>query len=151
MNITKASGDIGPFFEDKLKNSLRKAGADNETINYVLEEVEKEIYEGITTRKIYKKTFSLLKKNRLRPVGARYKIKQAIMELGPSGFPFERYIGEIFKYKGYKVKVGETVQGHCVKHEVDVILENNQKIIFIECKYHKSSGFSCDVKNSSLY
>lgn len=144
--IKKASGVFVPFSFQKLENSLRKAGSDRETVEYVIEEIRKELYDGITTRKIYQKAFSLLKSRKLRPVGARYKLKQAIMELGPSGFPFERYIGEIFKFKDYKVKVGEIVQGNCVRHEVDVIAENSEKILFIECKYHRSSGYTCDVK-----
>lgn len=144
--ITKASGDQVPFSYQKLEKSLRKAGVDKSTIDYIISEVEKELYPGISTKKIYKKAFSILKTKKLRPVAARYKLKQAIMELGPSGFPFERYIGEIFRYLGYKVKVGQIVLGHCVKHEVDVIAENNSKILFIECKYHKDAGFSCDVK-----
>jgi hypothetical protein len=146
MIITKASGHQVPYSSNKLEKSLRKAGVDNLTIKYVISEVEKELYPGITTRKIYKKAFSILKVKKLRPVAARYKLKEAIMELGPSGFPFERYIGEIFKYLGYKVKVGQIVQGHCVNHEVDVIAEDDTRILFIECKYHQSSGLSCDVK-----
>ena len=144
--ITKASGILVPFSSQKLTKSLRKAGVNKNTIDYVVSEVEKELYPGITTKKIYKKAFSLLKSKQLRPVGARYKLKQAIMELGPSGFPFERYIGEIFKFLGYKVKIGQIITGHCVKHEVDIIAESDSRILFIECKYHNSPGYSCDVK-----
>lgn len=144
--ITKASGKQVLFSYQKLEKSLSKAGVDKSTIDYIISEVEKELYTGISTKKIYRKAFSILKSKKLRPIAARYKLKQAIMELGPSGFPFERYIGEIFKYLGYTVKIGQIVSGHCVKHEVDVIAENENKILFIECKYHKESGFSCDVK-----
>lgn len=144
--ITKASGERVPFLYPKLENSLTKAGANQETIDYVIREVKNELYDGISTKKIYRKAFSLLKASRLRPVGAKYKLKQAIMELGPSGFPFEIYVSEIFKHKGFKIKVGEILQGACVKHEVDVIAENQEKILFIECKYHTNPGSTCDVK-----
>lgn len=60
--ITKASGEQVAFSTDKLKDSLRKSGADNRTIDFILEEIKKNLYEGITTKKIYKQAFSLLKK-----------------------------------------------------------------------------------------
>lgn len=144
--VIKSSGENADFSEEKLRKSLRHAGASPEKIDVIIEQIERELYNGITTKKIYNKAFKYLKSKSLRPAGARYKLKQAIMELGPSGFPFEKYIGEVLKHRGYNVKVGVIVQGHCVKHEVDVIAENEKKIIFIECKFHKSNGFKCDVK-----
>jgi hypothetical protein len=146
ITIVKSSGQNVPFSEEKLKKSLKKAGADEETADYIIEKIQKEIYNGISTKKIYNQAFQFLKSKSLRPVGARYKLKQAILELGPSGFPFEKYIGQILKHKGYDVKVGVIVQGHCVKHEVDVIAENDERIIFIECKFHKNNSYRCDVK-----
>ena len=68
------------------------------------------------------------------------------MELGPSGFPFEKYLSEILAHKGYKVQVGKIVEGKCVKHEVDVIAEKDEQHFMIECKYHNSPGIFCDVK-----
>jgi hypothetical protein len=68
------------------------------------------------------------------------------MELGPSGFPFEKYFGEILKYQGYKIRVGVMVEGHCVKHEIDVIAEKAEHHFMIECKYHNLPGTFCDVK-----
>lgn len=146
INVIKASGESVVFSYDKLKHSLRKAGANDEQCNNIIKKIETDLYDGITTKKIYQKAFSLLKASSLRPLAARYKLKKAIMELGPSGYPFERYIAEIFKYKGFNTKVGQIVQGYCVKHEVDVLAENENKILFIECKYHKDAGFTCNIK-----
>ena len=72
------------------------------------------------------------------------------MELGPSGFPFEKYVSEILKYEGYGVQVGQMVQGHCVKHEVDIIAHKDEKYFMIECKFHSDQERKCDVK-ISLY
>ena len=52
------------------------------------------------------------------------KLKQAIMELGPSGFPFEQFVAELLKCRGYQIKVGVIVEGHCVNHEIDVKFED---------------------------
>ena len=143
--IIKASGEKVPFSNQKLHHSLKRSGANEETISNVMNEIESMLYEGITTKKIYQIAFGLLKKS-TKPFAAKYKLKQAIMELGPSGFPFEKYIGEILKYQGFKVKVGEIIKGHCVNHEIDVIAEKDDEHFMIECKYHNTSGYTCDVK-----
>lgn len=143
--ITKASGENVPFSYQKLRTSLQRSGADDETINTVIKEVEAQLYEGITTKKIYQMAFGILKKSS-RPVASRYKLKQAIMELGPSGYPFEKFIGEILRYMGYQVEVGQTVKGHCVNHEIDVIAEREEHHFMIECKYHNHTGTISDVK-----
>jgi len=68
------------------------------------------------------------------------------MELGPSGFPFEKFVGKLFKFEGYKTEVGVIVQGNCVQHEVDVIAQKDNKHYMIECKYHSDQGRFCNVK-----
>ena len=143
--IKKASGETVKFSEEKLRTSLQRVGATEEQIDTVIDEVSEKLYEGITTKKIYRLAFNLLKYSS-RHIAAKYHLKQAIMELGPSGYPFEKYIGEILHSQGYTVKVGETVQGKCVKHEVDVIARINNQQLLIECKYHNQPGIFCDVK-----
>jgi Holliday junction resolvase len=143
--ITKASGEQVVFSKEKLHNSLQKAGAGEEDIQQIIAEIEKTLHTGMRTKEIYKKAFTLLRK-RSRPIAARYKLKKAIMQLGPTGYPFEKYIAEILKYQGYDVKVGQIVKGHCVTHEVDVIAEKDNQHFMIECKFHSDSHRHCDVK-----
>jgi transcriptional regulator NrdR family protein/Holliday junction resolvase-like predicted endonuclease len=145
INITKASGNTAPFSQEKLKHSLQRAGASSEQIASVLNEISGKLYEGITTKKIYKLAFNLLKDSS-RHIAAKYHLKQAIMELGPSGFPFEKYVAEILTAQKYTTQVGVTVKGKCVSHEIDVIAQLDQLQIMIECKYHNLSGTFCDVK-----
>ena len=68
------------------------------------------------------------------------------MELGPSGYPFEKYIAAILYHQGYMVKVGEIIKGKCVNHEIDVIAEKENQHFMIECKYHNQLGTISDVK-----
>jgi hypothetical protein len=143
--ITKASGDRVAFAPEKLENSLRRAGASDAAIEDIKKKVLGQLFEGITTREIYHIAFDLLK-NKTSHIAAKYKLKHAIMELGPSGFPFEKYFAELLKHQGYKTRVGEIVQGHCVTHEIDVIAENSHKQFMVECKFHNQSGYVCDVK-----
>lgn len=143
--ITKASGEQSPFSEEKIRTSLRRSGADEDQINFILQEVKKQLYDGMTTRKIYRIAFSLLKSGS-RHLAARYHLKQAIMELGPSGFPFEKYVAELMKFQGYSTQVGQILQGKCVTHEIDIIAQKDNQLILVECKYHNQNGISCNVK-----
>lgn len=143
--ITKASGKTAAFSEDKLKKSLQRAGASPEQITSVLNEISDKLYQGISTKKIYRLAFNLLKGSS-RHIAAKYHLKQAIMELGPSGFPFEKYVGEILTAQNYTTQVGVTMPGKCVTHEIDVIAQLDQRQVMVECKYHNLPGTFCDVK-----
>ncbi len=139
VTIKKASGEEKPFSINKLKQSLRNAGADEEIIEQVAEDVNSWIYDGVTTAKIYGRAFSLLRKKKSY-TASRYKLKKAIMELGPTGFPFEHFIGKILEVQGFKTEVGQVVNGKCVTHEVDVIATQDKNQYFVECKYGTSQG-----------
>ena len=143
--IVKASGDKVLFSEEKLRSSLKRSGADDKLINQILTLVKEELYDGITTREVYNRAYSFLRRN--KPVFAsKYKLKKAIYELGPTGFPFERFLSAVLIYTGYKTQVGKTIVGKCVSHELDVIAEKNGSIIIIECKFHGEQGRNCNVK-----
>lgn len=143
--IVKASGDKVLFSEEKLRASLKRSGADSKLISQILTLVKDELYDGITTKELYNRAYSFLR--RKKPVYAsKYKLKKAIYELGPTGFPFERFLSSVLKYSGYKTEVGKTVAGKCVSHEIDVVAEKNGSIIIIECKFHGEQGRNCNVK-----
>lgn len=143
--ITKASGEKSKFSEEKIRKSLSRAGATAEQTDTILREIDVNLYEGISTKKIYRLAFNLLR-GESRHIAARYHLKQAIMELGPSGFPFEKFIAEILNAEGYKTKVDQIVQGKCVSHEIDVIAEKEDHLYMIECKYHNQRGKFSDVQ-----
>ncbi len=143
--ITKASGEKVPFSVEKLRISLHRSGATDEQAERVITELTEKLYQGITTKKIYHIAFRLLKETS-RHIAAKYHLKRAIMELGPSGYPFEKFIGEILRLQGFSVQVGQIVQGHCVEHEVDVVAMKDNLQLMIECKYHNQPGVVCDVK-----
>lgn len=143
--IIKASGESEAFQKDKLLQSLMRAGASTILAEKVASEVAKGLRNGMSTKHIYKKAHELLRRA-ARPVAGRYHLKSGIMELGPSGFPFELYVSEILKQKNFEVQVGKIVEGHCVNHEVDVIAQKDDRHFMIECKYHNSPGMVCDVK-----
>ncbi len=105
------------------------------------------IREGMATKDIYRLAYRVLKRES-RPVATRYRLKQALMELGPSGYPFERLVGALFRADGYRVQVGVVVSGQCVRHEVDVLAEMEHIHAMAECKYHNRPGEKSDVKTA---
>lgn len=145
INIVKKSGDIVVFDVEKLTNSLRRASAGENVIQQIVGEVQSTIYEGMTTTKIYKIAFDLLKKYS-RVSASKYKLKNALLELGPSGFPFEKLVGKLMAHEGFATEVGIIVPGNCVSHEIDVIAQKEDNHYFIECKFHSDQGRFCNVK-----
>ncbi len=145
VRITKASGDKVPFDASQLRKSLERSKAEDSAIDLVVESVSAMLYEGMSTREIYRNAFGLLRKQS-RATAARYKLKNAIMELGPAGFSFEKFVAALLNAEGFKTHTGEIVQGRCVKHEVDVIAERGNQRCMIECKFHSFKGKFSDVK-----
>ncbi|NNE32434.1 MAG: ATPase [Winogradskyella sp.] len=145
VEVIKSSGEKVKFSLDKLRLSLKRTGADDTVVNQILDCVKDELYQGISTNEIYNRAFALLKKNKSH-FASKYKLKKAIYELGPTGFPFERFLSAILDYSGFKTEVGSIVKGKCVSHEVDVIACKNSESIIVECKFHSQQGLKCNVK-----
>lgn len=143
--ITKSSGETEPFSRQKLLNSLQKAGAQRYLAEDIAKKIEWRLQEGMSTKEIYKRAFSLLGKVK-KPLAARFSLKQAIFQFGPEGYPFEKFVGKILERQGYKVQVGQIIKGRCVQHEVDVIAEKENEHFLVECKFHNRQGLKSDVK-----
>ena len=143
--IIKASGEQELWDRNKLLYSLRTARADEALAQDVLAHIEQDLKDGMRTTDIYRHAFELLKRKN-PPAAAEYSLKRAILQLGPTGFPFERFIAEILTAEGYRTSTGVIVQGECVEHEVDVVAEKGTERILVEAKYHNSPETKSDVK-----
>jgi hypothetical protein len=143
--IVKASGEKVPFSPAKLRRSLLRSGAPSGVVDTIVLKVSGEIYEEMSTREIYNRAFALLKKYR-KACASRYKLKKAIYELGPTGFPFERFVSAVLNHSGYETRTNQIYKGRCVDHEIDVVAEDVKGTTLIECKFHSDEGKKCDVK-----
>jgi len=143
--IEKASGDKVYFESEKLLSSLKRSGASDETAETILTAVGMIMHDGISTKVIYNKAYDILRKQETK-IAVNYRLKQAVGQLGPSGYPFEHFVGELFKARGFDVEVGKLVKGYSVRHEIDVFAKNEHKHIFVECKFHNYQGTKSDVK-----
>ncbi|MEX0934858.1 MAG: ATP cone domain-containing protein [Candidatus Paceibacterota bacterium] len=143
--IQKSDGSQEKFDPEKLRESLLKSGASKEEAEDVVEHILSEVKDGTTTKFIYDHAFELLKQAE-GGVAARYSMRRALAELGPSGFPFERFVGELFRAEGYEVEVGKELEGECVSHEVDIVAQMDGDWVVGEVKFHKESHVKSDVQ-----
>lgn len=145
MLVAKASGKVEPFSKEKLERSLRASGAPKDVIQRILSELRPKLYSGISTKKLYRSAFQLLRQDS-HHFAASYSLKKALYQLGPGGYPFEKFVGAIYAAEGYKTKFNIAAQGTFVSHEIDVVASKNEVQTYIECKFHKKEGLKCDVK-----
>ncbi|MES3031200.1 MAG: restriction endonuclease [Patescibacteria group bacterium] len=145
ITITKADGTRELFEESKLVESLKNAGGTDAVIEDVIDHVGKDMWDGMPTSEIYSRAFKLLRTHSL-PLAVRYSLRRALSELGPEGFPFEKYVAKIFEAWGYETLTDQTVLGKCVPHEMDVIAWSKEKLIMVEAKFHNELALKSDVK-----
>jgi hypothetical protein len=145
ISITKSDGTRQLFEEEKLIGSLRRVGATDIAIDEIVEQVESEMKDGMETNAIYNRAFELLKKHSL-PVAIKYSVRRALVDLGPDGFPFEKFVARIFRAWGYSTLTDQMVPGKCVPHEVDVVAWKDQTLAMVEAKFHNEFGMKSDLK-----
>ncbi len=143
--VLKANGTRELFDTNKLESSLKRAGAGSKSVEEILKRVTENLTGDITTHEIYKHAFDLLGVIE-KPTALKYSLKRAIMELGPSGFPFEDFVAEIFRSRGFKAETGKIIKGFCVEHEIDVVAWNDEKLVMVEAKFHNELGIKSDLK-----
>ena len=146
ISVIKATGVREPFSEEKVIRSIKRAGIPKNIQPQVLAHVREKLYPEIPTSEIYKHIMEFLGRSQYPNSRSRFSLKQAIMDLGPTGFPFEKFISAILRYHGYKTETDQIINGLCVAHEVDVLAEKDGQKIMIECKYHNRIGSRTDVK-----
>ena len=145
IKVKKASGLLEAFSELKVRNSLQRAKTKPKIIDQIILRLKPKLYHCITTKEIYRHVYTLL--NQLQQhQGYRYSLKQALMRLGPTGYPFEKFIARLLDHYGYQTQTSFLAQGQCIKHEIDVIATKDQQQYMIECKFHNQAGIKTNAK-----
>ena len=144
--VIKADGSKEKFKPHKIERTVLKAGGSKQSVKQVLKEIRRRWHKNMTTREVLDITLGCLKKE----PGAyeRYDLKRAIMQLGPTGYPFEKFFALILKNHGYDVKINQMFRGKVVRHEIDVVAKDikTKKRYMVEAKYHNSMGIHTKVK-----
>lgn len=145
IKITKADGTVEYFKIEKLRRSLRRAGARPEEVNSIIAELTPTLHDGIKTQEIYRNAFKLLHHSD-SPVAARYSLRRALFNLGPTGFPFEKFLARLFATDGYTTKTGSIIQGKCAEHEIDIAAYKDDHSFVGEAKFHARPGIKSDLQ-----
>src|SRR3546814_14589902 len=95
MQVKKYSGELIEFDLRRLKGSLSKSGATPDVVEEVWEKMKPMVYDGISTRDLYKLAFRLLKKE-ADSFAARYSLKRALKDWGPAVYYFEKWLASFF-------------------------------------------------------
>jgi len=143
--IFNKSGEKEVFSPRKIYEGIKRAGAPKSLARNITEQIKKKAFEGITTREIFDEAKRILFQE--KPVaGMKFSLKEAIRKLGPSGFPFEKYIGDIFESLGFFVQLNQHIGGRCVFHEIDFLALKQRQLLIGECKYHYLAGSRVELK-----
>jgi hypothetical protein len=145
MLITKADGTVEQFDPSKLRRSLKRAGAHDSEISDIVRQIETVARDGMRTQEIYKHAFSMLRGAEASIV-ARYSLRRALFNLGPTGFPFETFLAKLFENQGYKTRTGITLQGRCALHEIDLAAYKDDHAFVAEAKFHARPGIKSDLQ-----
>lgn len=146
IHVIKADGSREPFDEAKVLSSMKRAGVPKHIESQLLKEITNNVYDNIQTWEIYQWIVESLGKTDQPFTKSQYSLKQAIMMLGPTGYPFEDYLAELLKAEGYKTLTRQVLSGQCVSHEIDVIAEKDKKRIMVEAKFHNNAGARSDLQ-----
>ena len=146
INVIKANGEREPFSEEKVLRSIQRAGIPEDLQQVVLAHIKEKLFENITTTEIYRHILDCFDETNNLYSKARYSLKQALMLLGPTGYPFEDYVARILEAKKYATETRQLLMGTCVGHEVDVIAEKDRVRSMIEAKFHNNPGVRSDVQ-----
>ena len=146
VQVIKADHTKELFSDEKVLASIKRAGIPRPLQEQVLTEIKANLYENIPTFEIYQIIMDALSKSEQPYSRAKYSLKQAIMMLGPTGYPFEDFISRVLEEDGYVTQTRQMLLGRCVTHEVDVIAQKEEKKIMIETKFHNNPGTRSDVR-----
>ena len=143
-HIIKRDGSRASFDPERLQISLSNSGAGEETVRKVIEHIVPGLKENDTTDMIYQQAFTLLGTLE-QPAAMRYSLRSSIFSYGPTGFPFEQFVGRMFEKKGYTVSFNKDIRGRCTSHEIDVLIQGRKRCA-LEVKFHSRVGLRVDLK-----
>ena len=144
-HVIKAAGNTEDFSEEKIVKSLAASGMSVDTAAQALDYLKRHVKPEISTTEIFSHVSGYLKETSPRDY-MNYGLKRAMMRLGPSGHPFERFVGDLLEKFGYETQVSVSLGGECITHEIDCIAVKGDETSFVECKYHNAPGTKSDVQ-----
>jgi hypothetical protein len=144
--VTKIDGTTEQYDEEKIRASATRVGVPASLQDQMLVSIRDRLYDGIKTNEIFGMIKEYLRHSELPYLATKYNLKTALSELGPSGYPFEKYVALLLTDIGYHTQINQTIMGGCVPHEIDVLASKDNITYFIEAKFHKNASQRTDVR-----
>ena len=144
--VTKVDGTSEVYNEDKIRTSATRVGVPVVLQDQMLVSIRDRLYDGIKSNEIFQMIKEFLRHSESPYLSMKYNLKDALSQLGPSGYPFEKYVSLLLTEVGYITKVNQTLSGSCITHEIDVLAQKDNITYFIEAKFHKNQSQRTDVR-----
>ncbi|MBI5851885.1 MAG: restriction endonuclease [Planctomycetes bacterium] len=145
--VTKRSGKREPYRPQKLRSALERVGVPRADRERVVHDVEGVLADEIESSLIDRVVARSLRRSPL-PCAARWNLRRALAELGPSGFPFEHFVAELFAAEGFATQVGVRLRGRLIEHEIDVVADRGAERSLCECKLLTRKDGKLDAKTA---
>jgi hypothetical protein len=145
--VVNLRGEKEPFSFQKVYQSAKRAGASKELAFEIAKQIENEVFDGISTSQIFNRIFELLLKE-FPQSAIKFNLKKAIEKLGPTGFPFEKFVAKIFEFEGFETKTNQIIPGFCVNYEIDFLAKKERLVYIGECKFRHEAGGRIDLQTA---
>ncbi len=144
FKVIDSRGEEEPFSAQKVYQSARRVGASKKLAEEITNIIEREGFPEIKTSEIFRRVKEILSQKNSQSA-LRFSLKEAMKKLGPTGFPFEKYIREVLEENGFKVALNQDLPGRCLSaHEIDFLAQKENLVYIGECKYRNFSGERVD-------
>jgi hypothetical protein len=136
MDVTKFDGSRQPFDRNKVVYTCLRMGASQKVAEKIASYIEGQLYDGIETRKIYRKIHGQLRKH-VPSTRFHIDLRKAIC-LMKSKPDFECFVRVLLREHGYEVTANQVIMGRCVEHEIDGVVRKDGKTYILEVKHHSN-------------
>src|SRR5690606_16487195 len=144
MQVKKYSGELVEFDLRRLKGSLSKSGATPDVVEEVWEKMKPMVYDGISTRDLYKLAFRLLKRE-ADSFAARYSLNRALKDLGTACYYFYKRVAWHIYHADYQTLTSQHLAGNSETHEVYVVAQKGDELLLVECKFRNTEDAKITV------
>ncbi len=132
--VTKFDGRKQPFNKEKVVRTCLRMRANLQQANDVANAIEKELFNGISTKEILQKIFKYLQEYKPE-IKHQIDLREAIALLRPKP-DFEQFVSLLLKEYGYRTETNQIIAGRCVEHEIDAVARKNNETVLVEVKHH---------------
>lgn len=142
--LTKYDGSKQLYDRRKVLTSILRIGVKREQVLDILAKVEAKLYDGISTKELYRIVKDEIDWQGLSLPGRLYRLRESLAKMEP-GY-FEKFIKKILEREKYFCQWNVLVSGFCVGHQIDVIAKSsNGGLFFIEVKRHRNFHRDCGL------